>query len=181
MNLSGNGLDCVIGEAGSASPASPPPASEKFYSDIGCGDRLKITHQTTRPPPPEPARVQCWKMPKSLYFSLIATMKTGIILSWFEKFGFVFSRKLLLESEVDAACKKNANNDAAGRAVPENAGKAVLVHLTRRDAPISPRPLLHFDHHRHTLWPTRTTASTRHWHRSVRAAIPDSSQNKTAA
>ncbi|KLO04249.1 hypothetical protein SCHPADRAFT_897178, partial [Schizopora paradoxa] len=29
--------------------------------EIGCGDRLKITHLISRPPPPESANASCWK------------------------------------------------------------------------------------------------------------------------
>ncbi|KLO04361.1 hypothetical protein SCHPADRAFT_897086, partial [Schizopora paradoxa] len=53
--------------------------------------------------------------------------------------------------------RKRANG-AAGKLAPEITEKAVLVHLTRRDAPISLRLSPSFHHHCHPHWPSRPRA-----------------------
>ncbi|KLO04136.1 hypothetical protein SCHPADRAFT_897257 [Schizopora paradoxa] len=61
------------------SPASPPPTNEKFYSEVGCGDRVKITHLISRPPPPESVQAGFGKCRKLISFpqKILQGQKSG--------------------------------------------------------------------------------------------------------
>lgn len=65
--MSENGMVPVRSEASSASHALPPQANEKFFSDIGYGDWVKITHLISLPLPPETIQSKQLESAESLF------------------------------------------------------------------------------------------------------------------